>query len=152
MRYSHHKPDIMTVLIILVVIGVIFSTTVRAQESLEICLDDDYRVSQCAQSRTESSSTSQNGFLYQTNARTRKNNVVSFAAAQVDQIKPALIIAQGGCAQVESLVPGATDEDAFGMPNLQIDLNRKMALDFLMNAGNNGIYLSTVYLGFKDCW
>lgn len=154
------KPDIMTLLVIAVAVGVITTTTVQANETSDLsrilgmstCITLPEQAPACVTLNTIVNGTTSNGM------NTPSGNVSEYEWSE-PSIKRAELLAsatfvpfkESRCsdrASFNSQQITGSDE----LTEMRIDLNNYLGLDVGMRGDFINASVSSIYLGFKDCW
>ena len=151
-----YKPDMMTILVILVAIGVITITSIQAQEIENKQLPYTMKVSaSCIDIFTGDTSCLSHHDPAQavmTDARSHSDSNIWQAHTldheEAAHATPLFALKDNYCDKADKMEKLSVNAD---FSNMKFGLSRNVTIDFEMEAASH-LGISGIYLGFKDCW
>ena len=151
-----YKPDMMTILVILVAIGVITITSIQAQEIENKQLPYTMKVSaSCIDIFTGDTSC----LSHHDPAQAVMTDALSHSDSRIWQAHtldheesahaiPLFALKDNYCDKADKMEKLSVNAD---FSNMKFGLSRNVTIDFEMEAASH-LEISGIYLGFKDCW
>lgn len=151
-----YKPDMMTILVILVAIGVITTTSIQAQEienrqpsyKMKVsasCIDIFTGDSSCLSHHDPVPAAMTDAPSYSDGKIWQAHTLGHEEAAHPT---PLFALKDNFCDKADEMEELSVNAD---FSNMKIGLSRNVTIDFEMEAASH-LGISGIYLGFKDCW